>query len=77
MRPRILFFISLKPNEAPFVVHFKHKNVVILILTSKQKNEATFLLLKSEKKANEGHLKQMREGLGNDLFLCLALQTAT
>ena len=34
MRPFFLFFILSNPNEAPFFVHFKHKNVDILILTS-------------------------------------------
>ena len=31
-------------------------------------NEATFLLFKSEKKTDEWHLKQMREGLRNIFF---------
>ena len=31
-------------------------------------NEATFFLFKSEKKTDEGHLKQMREGLRNNFF---------
>ena len=35
MRPLFLFFIVSKPNEAPFFVHFKHKDGGILILTSK------------------------------------------
>ena len=34
MRPLFLFYILSKPNEAPFFVHFKHKNVDILNLTS-------------------------------------------
>ena len=35
-------------------------------------NEATFFLFKSEKKRDEGHLKQMREGLrNNQLFFSL------
>ena len=31
-------------------------------------NEATFLLFKSEKKTDEGHLKPMREGPRNNLL---------
>ena len=42
-----------------FFVHFKHKIADIM-------NEATFFLFKSEKKTDEGHLKQMREGLRNN-----------
>ena len=38
MRPLFLFFIWSKHNEAPFFVHFKHKNADILILTF-EKNE--------------------------------------
>ena len=35
-------------------------------------NEATFFLFKSEKKRDEGHLKQMRKGLrNNQLFFSL------
>ena len=49
-----------------FFVHFKHKNAGILILTLKKMNETTFFLFKSEKKTDEGHLKQMREGLRNN-----------
>ena len=30
---QIFIFISLKTNEAPFLVHLKYKNVDILILT--------------------------------------------
>ena len=37
-------------------------------------NEATFFLFKSEKKTDEGHLKQMREGLRKNLFFYLALE---
>ena len=51
-----------------FFVHFKHKNDDILILTFKKINEAM-----SVKKADEGHLKQMREGLRNNLLFFLAL----
>ena len=64
----ILFFILSKPNEAPFFVHFKHKNVDILILTS----EGTFFLFKSEKETDGGHLKQMREGLRNNYCIFFA-----
>ena len=32
-------------------------------------NEATLFLLKSEKKTNEGHLKQMREVVRNIFFI--------
>ena len=34
-------------------------------------NEATFFLFKSEKKTGEEHLKQMREGLRNNLLFFL------
>ena len=63
LRP-LFFFISSKTNEAPFLFIFKYKNIDILILTIHMNkiNEATFFLFKSEKKTNEGHLKQMREG---------------
>ena len=37
-------------------------------------NEATFFLFKSEKKTDEGHLKQMREGLRNNLFFLFGLR---
>ena len=37
-------------------------------------NEATFFLFKSEKKTDEGHLKQMKEGLRNFFFFHLALR---
>ena len=37
-------------------------------------NEATFFFLfKSEKKTDEGHLKQMREGLRNNYFFLFGL----
>ena len=37
-------------------------------------NEATFFLFKSEKKTDEGHLKQMREGLRNNYLFFLGLK---
>ena len=37
-------------------------------MTLNKINEATFFLFKSEIKTDEGHLKQMREGLRNGLM---------
>ena len=36
-------------------------------------NEATFFLFKSEKKTDERHMKQMKEGLRNYYFFYLDL----
>ena len=47
-----------------FLVHYKHTDVGILILHMNKTNEAS-ILLKSEKKHDKQHLKQMREGLKN------------
>ena len=44
-----------------FFVHFKHKNDNLLILASEKNRRGHFLT--SLKKTNEGHLKQMEEGL--------------
>ena len=49
-----------------FFVHFYHKNADILILTFEKNESGHFFLFKSEKKTDEGHLKQMREGLRNN-----------
>ena len=38
-------------------------------------NEATFFKFKSEKKTDEGHFKQMREGLRNIFLAVLGLNT--
>ena len=70
MRPLFLFFISLKTIWLLFVAHFKYKNVDILILTMNIKiNEATFFNSSLKKKTDEGHLKQMREGLRNIFYM--------
>ena len=37
-------------------------------------NEATFFLFKSEKKTDDGYLKQMREGLRNIFLFGLSIQ---
>ena len=49
------------------------KNVDILILTYEYNkcHDASFFLFKSEKKTDEGHLKQMREGLRNNILFGL------
>ena len=68
MRPLFYFLFDQNTMRHLFFVQFKHKNADILILTFEKMNEATFFLFKSEKKRDEGHLKQMREGLRNNLL---------
>ena len=63
MRP-LFFYFSIYQNlmRQLFFVHFKLKNADIL----NKMNEGTFFLFKSEKKTDEGHLIQMREGPRNN-----------
>ena len=75
-----LFFISQKTDEATFFffyliktqwgtffcVHFKQKNADILILTFEKNEWGHIFFIQVWKKTDEGHLKQMREGLRNN-----------
>ena len=69
MRPLFLFDQNIMGHlQKAFVVHFKHKNANILILASEKIDEAAFFIKSEKKNPDEGHLKQMREGLRNNFF---------
>ena len=66
-----LFFIS-KANDASFLFILSIEMLIFWFWHIIEINEATFFFIQVWKKTDDGHLKQMKEGLRN-IFFYLAL----